>query len=567
MRRSFRPSIVVPLLFAVGLVLDTAVPNVLADQRQVPGAFRGRVVLVPVDVRVLDGAGNPVTDLTESDFTVYEGGERQEIGHFSTQAFTASTPTNTPPRLRRGPGLESAPVTHRTFLILLGRGRLQEPADGMDAVIEMVRSHLLPQDQVGVVAYNRAFGLTTEREPVIRLLDSYRQRHEELEYRLQGWFSGLQARYGSKAIPAGIQAQIDGLFEAADVPSARSLATGSYGEEDYEENQRSIVEVLEGDEGVGTRRGYDDLRSLFAGIEFLRYLEGEKHILFLSERGLTLPGRRLDGQGFLFGVEAGKQVDGLAELAADARVTLSPIQTGGLRTSGAGATYSVSLTRADQMQDTRQLAEQTGGVSSFYRAADEAVDRLDRATRFQYLLGYYPADTEWNGEYRRIRVEVNRPGATVHYRRGYRAEDELVPYDRREFMSGNRIMAAASDVRPIRDIRVTLSEPVVTPTLDGHQVTVNVEIDPSRIEFRTEGSRRVAALHVAVFAGDRQEELAGENWEQIDLQLETETFARLERENISHTVTLDATGTVRHLKAVVYDYLGDRLGVAERSIR
>ncbi len=36
----------------------------------------------------------------------------------------------------------------RTFLIVLGRGRLQGPARGLDAAIAFVRENLLPQDLV-----------------------------------------------------------------------------------------------------------------------------------------------------------------------------------------------------------------------------------------------------------------------------------------------------------------------------------------------------------------------------------------------------------------------------------
>jgi len=167
--------------FPVVVIATTAIASglclapLLAQQRQVPGAFRGRVVLVPVDIRVLDRDGNPVTNLTQDDFTIFENDVPQRIGHFSTQAFTAAPPgVNVTPVLRRNPGLETTPVTYRTFLIVLGRGRLKEPANGMDAIIEMVRSRLLPQDQIGVLAYNRAYGLTTDRGGVLRLLESFR---------------------------------------------------------------------------------------------------------------------------------------------------------------------------------------------------------------------------------------------------------------------------------------------------------------------------------------------------------------------------------------------------------
>src|SRR5688572_21857256 len=62
------------------LQLLLCLPAVVGAQTQQP--IRSGIVLVPLDVRVVDRDGNPVTDLTAADFTVYENGIRQEIAHF-----------------------------------------------------------------------------------------------------------------------------------------------------------------------------------------------------------------------------------------------------------------------------------------------------------------------------------------------------------------------------------------------------------------------------------------------------------------------------------------------------
>jgi len=555
------------------LVLGAWSPPVAA-QRQAQGAFRGRVVLVPVDVRVLDADGNPVTDLTEDDFTVLENGRPQKIGHFSTQAFTAAAPgADTRPVLRRNAGLETTPVTYRTFLIVLGRGRLKEPANGMDAIIDMVRSRLLPQDQVGVLAYNRAYGLTTERDGVLRLLESFRDKHEEIEARLDHWFTGLQL--GSREAPSGLQAQIDEMFETAGVKGVRELAIGNYGDEQFDEYRRLLVDQLvdpafdREEDFLNPREGYDDIRNLFAGVEFLRYLEGEKHIIFLSEWGLSLLGpRQAEPGGAFYGTEAQRQYDNFSHLAADARVTISPIQTGGVNPRAArNLTGPVPLELAFLSSDNRAVAEITGGLASFHQYADRAVARIDRATRFQYVIGYYPDDQAWDGRFRSIRVTVDRPGVTVVHRQGYLSQEELVPYDRREFMSHRRVMAAATDSRAFHDLRVTLSEPRVSGPADSRMLDVDVQIDPRDLAFGDVNGERVGALHVAVFVGDRKQDLLGERWDVVDLRIDPETYARLQKENFAHTVQVSFTGEARHIKAVVYDYRGDRIGTAEREIR
>jgi VWFA-related protein len=70
------------------------------------------------------------------------------------------------------------------------------------------------------------------------------------------------------------------------------------------------------------------------------------------------------------------------------------------------------------------LAEQTGGrVISVRngRSLEKAFDTISEELRSQYVLGYYPTNTRRDGTYRKIKVEVDRPGARILARKGYYA--------------------------------------------------------------------------------------------------------------------------------------------------
>src|SRR5204863_8637142 len=98
------------------------------------------------------------------DFTIFENGVRQDIRHFSTQSYTPETPAaGSAPTPRRAVTDDIAPQNRRVFLIVLGRGRLQPPAKGVDGMLHFVRERLLPQDLVAVLAWNRATEFTTDR--------------------------------------------------------------------------------------------------------------------------------------------------------------------------------------------------------------------------------------------------------------------------------------------------------------------------------------------------------------------------------------------------------------------
>ena len=121
----------------------------------------------------------------------------------------------------------------------------------------------------------------------------------------------------------------------------------------------------------------------------------------------------------------------LANAASDARIALDTIHTGGIAgppppryvdmngtlIDAAAAEHRGGRSpRASPYEDLRAISELTGGVATAFRKGSDALDRLDRSTRFQYLLGYYPANTNWDGKFRKLTVTVKRPGVTVLYR-------------------------------------------------------------------------------------------------------------------------------------------------------
>ena len=552
------------VVFAATLVAAAVGWTPLRAQRPQLPAFRTGVTLVPLDVRVLDRLGRPVTDLTAADFTVYEEGVRQKIAHFSTVALApASPPSDVRPHLRRAAGLEAEPSNQRVFLIVLGRGRLQGPSKGFDALLELVRERLLPQDLVAVVAYNQANEMTTDHEGIAHLIERFAAANDLIEAKLRHHISDLQLLYGSKEIPDHIQAEIQKVFDAPGVPDGRSLPpTGIPDGEIINVDTSRMVDALDLfgrdalNELMERRNAVDDLTNVYMGIEYLRFLEGEKHLVYVTESDMV-------------GLDRAEHARNLASMAADARVAISVIQTGGLRITGfvRGVFYgeppAVSFARADG----RLTAERTGGLASFHRYADRAVERLDLATRFRYVLGYYPTDADWDGEYRDVRVTVNRPGVTVLYRHGYFARHELVPFDRRRFMTYSRVLAAASWGPLIDDIPVTVATDVVSEAPGAAAIDVEVGVDPSTLTFQERDGQWTTTFDVAVFVGDPRQDVAGEVWETVNLTMTPETYARVLKEGITHTARVETKGPARQVKVVVYDHAADRLGTTAARIR
>ncbi|MEX2273530.1 MAG: VWA domain-containing protein [Vicinamibacterales bacterium] len=560
-----------------GLAVLAAAAAAAGQQPQVPGAFRSRITLVPIDVRVLDRKGHPVTDLTREEFRIFEDGRPQEIGTFEHVAFTpAALPPETAdarPALRRAVGPDLAAPSGRVFLFVLGRGRLQHPTRILDALMDFVETRLLPQDHAAVIAYNRATDFTRDHRRLKTVIEAFRQKHERIEARMTARQSGLVASFGNKAVPPELQADVDAIFKSPGAPGFREMPPGRATDAArIEQDIRDVGNLLR-PVGVsmpvaglapdtpdelasldaymeGNVKTLQDLGGLLAGIEYLRYLDGEKHLVYVSEFGLQLP--------------RGDYDESIATIASDARVVVDVIHTGGVT-----STFVRGLPRANwrhtwSLAGLRTLAERTGGRAALFKRGHEALADIDRASRSQYVVGYYPDRSEQDGRYRRITVNVTRPGLTVLYRNGYYARQQLVPIDRRQFMAHNRIIAAGSYPGPIGDIGVKVDAAFDRATRD---VQIRLAIEPDTLRVVQQDGVHLIELDVAVYSGDQREGLVSQLWQRIDLRLTAEELASALAHDIRYTLTFRSERVPAHVKVVVYDHAADLTGTAAATVR
>ena len=560
-------------------------PQVSAVNQKAPQAipaFRSRITLVPLDVRVLDRDGKPVTDLTKGDFTILEDSETQEIAHFDTHRLVAETPApRTRPALRRTPGDAVTPQRSRTFLIVLGRGRIQQPFDAVNAMIRFVRERLLPQDQVAVMAFNRVTDFTTDRERVIGVLDRYRDRHERIEASLEHYYLGMGTMFRKckACLPDYVLPSINDVFIWPGAPVSRELpeAIGEDDDHTRDRNQRFFDALLDADVAADRQSNVlsdaaakeradliagvsggskspsafgaarvdviQDSDKLVNGINLMRYLDGEKHLVFLSKSGLSLIATEEDATIF--------------RAAASARVALHSIVTGGV---------NVDLFAGMVLKN---LAENTGGVASLTRYPAEAIASIDDFTRFEYLLGYYPTHDPRDGKYRKIEVKVNRPGVTVLVRGGYFANDEVIPSDPVAFVTHRRVADVGAYRDNVRDLKLTLN--ISRAKSAGRNmpgdVLVNLKIDPARIGFDAADGRRVAKLEVRVYCGDSHEQIVGEVASTITLNLTDDSYRRYARSGIPYAVRIPVKAAPRYVKVVVYDPAADLAGSTVQRLK
>jgi VWFA-related protein len=539
--------------------------------------FRSTTTVVPLTVTVLDEKGLPVTDLKASEFTVYENKQSREIVNFFPQAFA---PGPVQPVLvstvARGRLDGVVPQTRRTFLIVLGYGRIQWPTNALDGAIDLVRNRLMPQDAVAVMGFHRTTNFTTDHEAVAKILERYKKDHEKIVLDIN-WFlemsraPEIKAAPGSKAgnsappggapIPDKLLNRIDAIFlgsnpetgpAAAAAPiSIRytaelllrmtkafpiTLRPGPAVGEPYPQTLAEIQQIAKQD---GNDLSDSVLRStrlkLFGGVEYLRYMDGEKHMVFLANEG---PAESADDAAVV------------AKRANDARVIVDMVATNGTsrRAERSGA------------RTGRDVAELTGGSYTSLDMATKALAKIDQASRFSYLLGYTPLNPNLDGQYRDVEVRVSRPGVTVRYSHGYFAAAEPEPLVLKELIAKSRMELALSYDSQAKDIKLGMNATLLPRIGVQSEVRAEINIDATHLGMELIDGVRTGRLEIVVFCGDAKETVIGDFGERLEIKASEETYAEWLKTGIRRVVRVPMAGVPKFVKVVVYDYGSERAG-------
>jgi len=525
--------------------------------------FRSRVTVVPIDVRVFDRNGNAVTDLRQEDFVVLEDGVPQAVRLFERYSLAPRT-ADLESRLQSGgtPRDSAGAIDRRVFLLVLGRVWLpDERFDTERAITAFIRHRLLPQDYVAVSAWNRATDLTTNHEQVAEIVEGLARYQRSIDNSSDGVRKKL-ALYGHRDGAALRPALEDGLDE---VFRSRPTMTSGFDSAAARDLLGQIESHVQSNESgaAGTDTGRDVAESarglsatvtghvmdIFAGIRYLRSIQGEKRLVFFAAGGLWLPAVEDDRS--------------LAVIASDARVAIDVIQTGGMPVFDEFGRPGAGRVSLEPSMTSRHLAETTGGRVSFGDYAERALARTDVSTRNGYLLGYYSSNPALDGGRRTLVVTVKRPpSARLDYRRSYLARDDTLPYDHGRLLAQDRILTAAQSSDEVRGIAVRL-----TGAYSRQAVSAEASVDMGAVRVEPVETRRIGMLHVTFFCLDGQGRLVGELWQRLDLKLSEETYRRSLAEGLRHAAVVKVTGPPEHLRAVVYDERSDRTGTAVLRLR
>jgi VWFA-related protein len=470
--------------------------------------------LVSLDVIVKDKKGKAVTDLKPEDFTISENGVPQKLEFFdstltpgSEARQTTTTPTAPVSSLPRTQTPAGFP---RNIIAMVLDGQSTEGANlkhVREGMSKYIRERVSDDDSVALFAI--AGGL--------QLLQPFTQDKAKL---LAGVTNAQNVSTVSKTSEArqlseNISSLRDQISAGPSGPIENSPSAAAAGSAMISVMfaKRMLENFVQMRSVLSTQQTRPVLAALAAICEGLRPIPGKKTLVMFSE-------------GFVASEALDWQVQSTIDIANRANVAIYIIDSSGLtggapksgaiapssalagisaevdieqrRRSGAGeSVFDISRYEGlNRQQDLLyRISEDTGG--HFVKNTNDiaaGLDRIDAEIRSRYTLAYRSTDPNFDGSFRKVKIQVNRPGVNVLTRPGYYAipPSQIVPFSPEE----KKLLASFANTlgRPTLPLSLSLNP---FPSREGsYVVPLSLEIPPEAVQFERKNDKQFLQLEV-----------------------------------------------------------------------
>jgi hypothetical protein len=280
----------------------------------------------------------------------------------------------------------------------------------------------------------------------------------------------------------------------------------------------------------------------------------------------------------------GDQIRRTINLLNDAHVATYTIDAGGLVPSSLGdpslsgrdsegrvhlgidanrALSTESFQRFSTHDALETIARDTGGrYFGNSNDLDHAIQSALSESSSYYMLGYYPSKKKWDGRFRNIKLQVNRPGTQLRYRRGYFAVN---PSDWRKD-NGERTLTGALTENSLPSTEVTFMARALPPQPDSDTV-VEFAVDPSTLSFQTEaGNLHHCILQYEVQAFTPEGKRVKAEVQTAEASLPEPTYERVSKQELPMTVPIRLAPGKYILRLGVRDNLTGLFGTADLAL-
>jgi VWFA-related protein len=540
------------VLLSACLLLANAAPimrSQSAPPPQQPSApaqpqYRVRVTseLVLVNVVVRDKKGNLIRGLKKEDFTVTEDGKRQEISTFDFENVdelpTAGpgektvTGTDASGGLLHSSDAPALDARDRRLVLLFFDFSGMDPEQierGVDSAKKFVKEKMMPADLMALVSLSTNMRVdldfTADKSKVLSILSAYTSSHG------QGFEAGAEGSSEGAA-------ETGGAFTADDT--------------DY-----------------NTFTADRKLLALQAIMQALGKINQKKSIIYFSN-GISQSG--VDNQSALRTTTAA---------AVRANVSIYPLDVRGLQAfPPGGEAQSASLhgqsayngnavfndlnSNASSQETLSTLAEDTGGKAFFDSNDFSGVfSQVQKDTSAYYVLGFTSSNSQKDGHFRHLKVQLNRQDVKLEYRSGYYAGRDF-----QHLNNADREQQLTDELEaqlPQTDVAVYAGAHYFRQDDSHYYLGVSLVIPGSQIPFVQAKDKDSATIDIIgeVLANGKLP--VGHQRETVKLAVDSTQQVR--RKNLQYNTGFLLAPGGYHLKFVVRENRTGRMGTYETDVQ
>lgn len=512
-------------LVAVVAALGFSVLHAQDAQKPEPRqTFRSATRLVQVSVVVHDGRRRPVADLKAEDFEILEDGKPQPVALFAVR--------------------NQSPADAVTEAAGVFTNRVQSPANG--GVVAIVFDRL-----------NTSFSEQTQaREHIIKYLGQVRPEDRIALFVLGN--DGMRILHDFSKDASSLLRAIT-RARASDSP----LLGGA---------NLSFDEQMTADLDAFARGNLENMRAFYGRVLALTSLEALEDVAaYLS----GIPGRKnmiWVSSGFPFAITnfgpggtsditlMSSETRRATQALNNSDVAVYPVDARGL--VGAFSShpadheqkFSTLASTMGPIEGLRHVADWTGG-RAFFNTNDlgAAIGGAVKDSDLTYVLGYYPADQDWNDRFRRIKVKVRRKGVEVRHRSGYFA---VAPEPTDTGTRQKAIMNALDNVLEVTSLPISVA---VTPAGKG-RLTLTITLDGAAPTLARENNAWVGSVDVAIAQTLPSGRHAKEADVTLPLSLSDEAREKMLRQGLTVTRTIRLDPDAHQVRVVARDVTSGTTG-------
>jgi VWFA-related protein len=504
--------------------------------------------LVSLDVIVKDKKGKAVTDLNPEDFTVLENGVPQKIEFFdSTLTSGSEGGQSTNVNDSTQPGSRTLNGFPRNIIALVLDGQSTQVSNlkhVREGIIKYIRERISDSDLVALFSISGGLQL---RQP-------FTQDKAKLIAAVENAYdsSTLSKTSEARDISENISSLRDQIGGGVTGPIAATPGAGAAGSAAAQTMiaQRMLEQYIQLRSALSAQQTRPVLAALAAISEGLRSIPGKKTVVMFSE-------------GFVATEALDWQIQSTIDIANRANVAIYIIDSGGLTggapTSGAlvsgsplgaisaatdmehrrraGAGESVfDITRQEGLNRQQDLlyriSEDTGG--RFLKNTNDiagGLERIDAEIRSRYTLAYRSTDQNFDGSFRKVKIEVRRPDTNVVARPGYYAipPSQIVPFS----PDDQKLLANFANMQAHPELPLSMELNSFRSTEYNYIVPLSFEIPPAAVQFDRKGDKQRLQLEVlAVIRAEGQDKILSRLGGNFDVSLTKEQYESIVNDKI-----------------------------------